>query len=567
MSSNNATRAALAVASGLAMGLAFPKFDHGLLAWVALVPLFYVIEGESMRRVFWWAYLQGFASYVVQLYWIPIPLHDFADVRMEFAIFPMLLLAGIVAIDTAVAIWAGEFIARRTRIPAVVTMPMAWTAVEWIRTYFPIGFPWNLLGYTAYHNLELIQFAEFTGVYGVSALIVFFNAVVYVVIFRRGGSRLQAVSLSALTALMIVLVAFGAWRIRDLKNAPSAGSFKVAMVQGNIPQSLKWDPNFLPQSYKVYQDETVDAAKRGADLIVWPEAAAAFLFQPDDRYPAMLTSDAPYRTTLLTLARNIGKPILFGAPALAVQNDRVAGFYNRANLVSDKGEVVAHYDKIELVPVRRVCSGARASRLLRQPGRRGLRRHDSRQGADAVRLQRCEARSFDLLREYLSRFHAARGQSGRRRAREYHQRRMVWREFGAVPGARDGGVALDRDQGPDGACGEHGIHRADRAFRPNHESHAAVQTRHDDRQRIVASGADALHDGRRFVRGDLRRADGDWIDRGMAMAAPGNARSRAGPTSEARRQRPTPLINTRLHDIICRRQDAGVRCDFQCSAT
>ncbi len=144
-----------------------------------------------MRRVFGWAYLQGFASYVVSLYWIPIPLHDFADVRMEFAIFPMLLLAGIVAIYTAVAIWAGEFVARRTRIPAVLTMPVAWTAVEWIRTYFPIGFPWNLLGYTAYRNLELIQFAEFTGVYGVSALIVFFNAVVYVVIFRRGAYRLQ----------------------------------------------------------------------------------------------------------------------------------------------------------------------------------------------------------------------------------------------------------------------------------------------------------------------------------------------------------------------------------------
>jgi apolipoprotein N-acyltransferase len=302
-----------------------------------------------MRRVFWWAYLQGFASYVVQLYWIPIPLHDFADVRMEFAIFPMLLLAGIVAIDTAVAIWAGEFVARRTRIPAVITMPVAWTAVEWIRTYFPIGFPWNLLGYTAYRNLELIQFAEFTGVYGVSALIVFFNAVVYVVMFRRGGNRLQAVSLSTLTALMIVLVAFGAWRIRNLKNAPSTGTFKVAMVQGNIPQSLKWDPKFLPQSYGVYQDETADAAKRGADLIVWPEAAAAFLFQPDDQYPAELAGDAAYRTALLTLAKNMGKPILFGAPALARDDGRL-GFHNRAYLVSDHGEVLAHYDKIELVP-------------------------------------------------------------------------------------------------------------------------------------------------------------------------------------------------------------------------
>jgi apolipoprotein N-acyltransferase len=349
MSSSNPTRAALAVASGLAVGLAFPKFDYGLLAWVAFVSLFYAIEGESLRRVFAWAWLQGFASYVGSLYWIPIPLHDFADVRMEFAILPMMLLAGIVAIDTAVAIWAGELVARRTRIPAVLTMPVAWTAVEWIRTYFPIGFPWNLLGYTAYRNLELIQFAEFTGVYGISALVMFFNAVVYVVIFRRGSYRLQTVGLSALTTMMIALVGFGTWRIANLKNAATEGTFKVAMVQGNIPQSLKWDPKFLQQSYQVYQDETANAAKRGADLIVWPEAAAAFLFQPDDRYPAGLAGDAAYRTALLTLARNIGDPILFGAPAL-VQRDGHLGFYNRAYLVSAKGEVEAHYDKIQLVP-------------------------------------------------------------------------------------------------------------------------------------------------------------------------------------------------------------------------
>jgi apolipoprotein N-acyltransferase len=121
------------------------------------------------------------------------------------------------------------------------------------------------------------------------------------------------------------------------------------MVQGNIPQSLKWDPKFLPQSYKVYHDETASAAKRGADLIVWPEAAAAFLFQPDDRYPAALAEDASYREALLTLARNIDVPILFGAPALTQQDGHV-GFYNRAYLVSAKGEVEAHYDKMELVP-------------------------------------------------------------------------------------------------------------------------------------------------------------------------------------------------------------------------
>src|ERR1700688_29864 len=128
MSSSNATRAALAVASGLALGLAFPKFDYGLLAWIAFVPLFYVLEGESLRRVFCWSWLQGFASYIGSLYWIPIPLHDFADVPMGLAILPMLLLRGIVAIDTAVAIWAGEFAARRPRLPPGPTLPIAWAA-------------------------------------------------------------------------------------------------------------------------------------------------------------------------------------------------------------------------------------------------------------------------------------------------------------------------------------------------------------------------------------------------------------------------------------------------------
>ena len=84
---------------------------------------------------------------------------------------------------------------------------------------------------------------------------------------------------------------------------------------------------------------------------MWPEAAAAFLFQPDDQYPVELAGDAAYRTALLTLAKDQHEPILFGAPALARVDGRL-GFYNRAYLVSanGQGEVDAHYDKIELVP-------------------------------------------------------------------------------------------------------------------------------------------------------------------------------------------------------------------------
>ena len=98
MFSNLTTRIVLSIASGIALGLAFPKFDFSLLAWAAFVPLFYAIDGEPLGRVFRLGWLQGLAAYVTSMYWIVIPLHDFASVRIEFAIVPMLLLAAVLAL-------------------------------------------------------------------------------------------------------------------------------------------------------------------------------------------------------------------------------------------------------------------------------------------------------------------------------------------------------------------------------------------------------------------------------------------------------------------------------------
>ena len=144
-------------------------------------------------------------------------MHHFADVPLVLAVIPMLLLAAVIALFTAAALWAATFIAARTGLSLVVTLPVVWTAVEWIRTYFPIGFPWNLIGYVAYQNLTLIQFAEFTGVYGVSALIILFNVVIYVVLFRRESPRVQGVSLGVLSTLVAAAWIFGTLRMGELQ--------------------------------------------------------------------------------------------------------------------------------------------------------------------------------------------------------------------------------------------------------------------------------------------------------------------------------------------------------------
>jgi len=143
---------------------------------------------------------------------------------------------------------------------------------------------------------------------------------------------------------------YGGVRIAQLQHEKYDGSVKIAMVQGDIPQSIKWDPNFRPSSFGVYVDQTLHAAREHPDLIVWPEAAAAFYVQPDNVYPlAALASDAEYRQRLLQLAREAHTPLLFGAPALRFTPEEIDSF-NRAYLVSADGKIVDYYDKIDLAP-------------------------------------------------------------------------------------------------------------------------------------------------------------------------------------------------------------------------
>jgi apolipoprotein N-acyltransferase len=349
MSHNTMTRWGLVIASGIALALAFPKLDLNLVAWVAFIPLLYAIADQPLHRVFLYSWSQGLVCSIGSIYWVVITLHNFGGVGYPLATVFLVLLSAVMAIYSGLAFLAAEFVTRRTLIPRFLAVPIAWTAFEWLRSFFPIGFPWNPLGNAAWNNLELIQFAEVTGVYGVSALIIFFNAVVFSVIAGGQPRHTQVWSLSMLTGLMLAALAFGSYRIDQIEHSPTSGNLKVAMVQGNIPQSIKWDPAFLPTSFKTYFDQSQLAALEQPDLIIWPEAAAAFIFQPSDDYPAQLATHAMYRSRVLNLARETGKPFLLGAPALNLDHGEI-GQYNRAYMVSDQGEVEGFYDKIHLVP-------------------------------------------------------------------------------------------------------------------------------------------------------------------------------------------------------------------------
>jgi apolipoprotein N-acyltransferase len=341
-------RLVLILVSGVALALAFPKVEFSLAAWIALVPLLIAIDRQPLSKVVLYAWAQGFVFYAIAFYWIEIEFHDYVHWSVVASVGPLILLASLAAVFSSLTFFLSEFIRRSARISILVVLPVVWVAIEWLRSFFPIGDPWDLLGCVAYRDLNTIQFAEYTGVYGVSALIVLVNATIYGLLAERRSRPSKLRSAAIVAGMLLLAVVFGAIRRSQLAKEPASGQLKVAMIQGNIPQTVKWDPAALPSIIKGYSDASESAARTGADLIIWPETATSFLFQPNDAYPSAIRKYEDYREQVLDLARTIRKPLLFGAPAIYLHLG--VSIRNRAYLVTAEGQIAGYYDKTQLVP-------------------------------------------------------------------------------------------------------------------------------------------------------------------------------------------------------------------------
>jgi apolipoprotein N-acyltransferase len=332
-------RSAAATASGLLLALAFPLIDWNPLAWVALVPLLWAALGRGAAHALVTGWIAGSVFFVATLYWLALTIGTYTNLSPLLSIGPVLLLCCFLGFFFAVFA-AGCELARRSRVELTLVGPPLWVVLEWVRTYILGGFPWVSLGYTQYRTTYLIQFAEFTGVYGVSALVVLVNVVIYGAFRRwRDGQVPGTRGMLALAGLLTMLALWGFWRVRALEAAVPAGSLRVGFVQGNVPQDVKWDPAYQDTTLDRYEELTGRAVAEGAELVVWPETAAPFFFQ----------EESPLRDRVMAIVHRYRVWLLVGSPAFSYESGGVA-LHNRAYLVTPDGSAERYYDKMELVP-------------------------------------------------------------------------------------------------------------------------------------------------------------------------------------------------------------------------
>lgn len=330
----------LAVTTGLLMTASFPKVDWGGFAWVAFVPLLYAIKGVSPRTSFKLGFLTGLVHYGTLLYWIVGVINHYGHVPTLLSVVIFMLLLFYLSVYPGLFAVAVSQLRERS-LPFYLIGPFFWVALEYIKSFLLSGFPWENLGHSQYDQLHLIQISDILGVYGLSALIMAVNGVLFE--FSNTVFRNRTLAWKPLVGVGLVLggfLVYGAWRIektdRIIEDAPKR---IVVLVQGNIDQSVKWLPSSQHETLRRYATLSTDALKTIPELIIWPETALPFYFLHDED----LTAET------LELVRTSGVHFLLGSPSFRRTGQGIR-YYNSAYLVGPTGKVVGKYDKVHLVP-------------------------------------------------------------------------------------------------------------------------------------------------------------------------------------------------------------------------
>jgi apolipoprotein N-acyltransferase len=342
------TNMLLAVLSGLLLTGAFPKIGWDWLAWFALVPLLAAISNLSVRQSFRMGFITGLVHYMSLLYWVVPVMRTYGYLPLYLSVAILFLFTAVLALFPAVFSMALAAVGI-SPLRCLITMPLLWVALEYVRTFIFTGFPWELLGYSQYLRHHLIQIADLFGVYGVSFLIALGNTAIFLAIMCIGRKTWHGKPISkslALGASMLFVAGFllnwiyGAWRIqatdRLVAAAPTA---RVAVIQGNIDQGVKWDPEFQDATINTYNRLSLAVKSKKPDLIVWPESATPFFLFYDRR---------PTKKVLAGIEQ-ADIDFLIGSPSFERQG-KSAIYYNSAYLVSPVTKKISKYDKAHLVP-------------------------------------------------------------------------------------------------------------------------------------------------------------------------------------------------------------------------
>jgi apolipoprotein N-acyltransferase len=318
-----------------------------ILAFFGWVPLLIRLRGCTKKRAFFSGFAAGMVYFFTSLYWINIAVNVYGHVPYYGSIPIVLMLCGFCAFFWGLSFQLAEYMRSECRQPLHLCWPFAVVALEYVRNYLFSGFPWSQLGYTQVKNIWLLQSASFFGIYGVTYLVVYVNAVLAsTYAYLRGLMEpLPRKGLIVMALLIMGLHFYGYFRVQaNDELVEAAPKLKLALLQVNVDQSKKLEAF-------TYREEIMGDLKRlareaddtGVDLIIWPEASLPYTPHRDlDTLKKTRFGKKETRAWQV-----VGAPVYFSEQH---GEELVHKLHNSAFLVQPDLKVVARNDKHHLVP-------------------------------------------------------------------------------------------------------------------------------------------------------------------------------------------------------------------------
>ena len=301
--------------------------NAGVMALVATAP--------GPRAAWWRGWLAGAAQFAVALVWIIEPFLVEPQRHGWMAPFALVLMAGGLGLFWGVPAWLATR-ATRARVARIWTFVVALLGFEALRGHLFTGFPWALSGHV-WIGTPVDQLAALGGALMLSALSLCLAAALATAGLRwRQGRRLRAGA--GLTMAALALAAGWGWGAHRLAEpAPTSPGVHLRLVQGNVPQHLKWQADLVEGFFMRHLELTARPADIPPDLVIWPESAV----------PILLDSPGP---ALRLMAEAAGVPVVFGIDRRELDAQGVARYFNALAVIDSQGAVTAVYDKHHLVP-------------------------------------------------------------------------------------------------------------------------------------------------------------------------------------------------------------------------
>ena len=330
---------ALSIASGLLFASAFQTIAIGAFAFIAFLPLLLaIVRAPKGREAFLLGWLSHTVAWLVMVPWVVRVMAHYGG--LPYALGVVLFVAMSLLLGSYGGLFA--LLVHRFRLGAGfarwLLVPLAWAAIEYLRTYLFTGFPWNLLATTMVDYTPLVMIVRMAGPYLLGALVVLPSVVIAWLITQRppANARVFVIGGFVLFTFMWGEIGFVVSRLVSRPNGAEPAT--AALLQPNISQEMRWDTQNLITIYERMMQMTAVAAARGVQVVIWPESTV----------PLSYSSTQEYREAIERLSRDKNVDVILGSVAEDAADD-APRLWNSAFLASG-GKTIGHYDKIRLVP-------------------------------------------------------------------------------------------------------------------------------------------------------------------------------------------------------------------------